>query len=604
MQTEKIKSEIIDLFVDKDPAIFDFDLSKCLDLYFKIINYKLKDQSTEDLRNLYSSMAKSLEEIFENSSITQELTDKLCKNYEGFIKKIYFILLENNKIKTDIQVEKSKHAVMVYLASLNKINKHSNDSNNEDINNPNLTVRVEKKQNTELSETTNAENHKRLYPNSLSFGKYKYFHEIEPKYINTKYEYLIKAYILKNEQSHENPLKSMKDRLMSTEFTIGASLIIIDFLNLDLSEILEENIRYTKNFMQYIENEKKRYANNSEKFVPLSFTQIDLLKEKIESGFVEEIILKTDCRLRILGEGGSGKTTTLQNLIYKDCINWIENRDSAKIPVLIILSNISANETIIHYISKKLTINTEYVEELMELNELTLYIDGLNEIAGNNSRSNKILEIKSILSRFPIINLIITDRYEFDSYQNNVFNLPTFIVEKLNTNQQIEFVNKYCATSDIHHSNVLQTLKNKTNIHDLLLKPLILARSIEIIRVENDLPELESEIIERFIDIMLRREKDEKNDTLLNINNFKNLLCKTANQIFKQYSSNRSIRETEFNQILVDSCNQLGIEQYYASHTLKLGFELEILLKNGDMVNFYHESYFNFFCSLYLDKFI
>ena len=109
MQTEKIKSEIINQLEDLDKAIFDFDLSKCLDLYFKIINYKLKEQSPEDLRNLYSSMTKSLEWIFVDSSIKQEFTDNLCKNYEAFIKKIYFLLLENNKIKTEIQIEKSKH---------------------------------------------------------------------------------------------------------------------------------------------------------------------------------------------------------------------------------------------------------------------------------------------------------------------------------------------------------------------------------------------------------------------------------------------------------------------------------------------------------------
>jgi hypothetical protein len=604
MKTELIKSEIINQLEDLDKNIFYFNIHKCLELYFKIINYKLKEQGPEDLRNLYSSMNKSLEGIFIESSIQQEFTDNICKNYEPLIKKIYFVLLENDKINPDLQVEKKIHPIMEYLKILNKLKRNYQHVNDEEITDSDLTKEKTNQPISKIKKTEGTENYDKLYPSSLSFGNYKNFKEIEPKYLDTKYEYLIKAYILKNEQSHQVPLKSIKERLMSALYTIGASLIIIDFLNLELNECLSENVRNTTNFHAYIEGEKSRYINNSEKFVPLSFKHVGALKEKTQGGFIEEIITNTNCRLRILGEGGSGKTTTLQNLIYKDCIKWIENKEFPKIPVFIILSIMSSNETITSYIAKKLSIEIEFVEELIKLNEVTLYIDGLNEIVGNESKNKKILEIKYLLNQYPTLRLVVTDRYEFDSYQNNVFGLPTFIVEKLNSQQQHEFVHKYCASSDIHHSNVLQILKNKTGIHDLLLKPLILARSIEIIKVENDLPEQESEIIERFIDIMLRREKDEKNDSFLNIDIFKNLLCNNANLIYKEYSSNKSIKEIDYNRLLVNTCDQLGIERVYAYHTLKLGFELEILVKNGDLINFFHQSYFEFFCSLYIRKFI
>lgn len=203
--------------------------------------------------------------------------------------------------------------------------------------------------------------------------------------------------------------------------------------------------------------------------------------------------------------------------------------------------------------SKKLNIGLEDVEELLETNELNLFLDGLNEIVENReSKKRKLQEIANIIEEYPDLSIILTDRFEFDSYQNNMFNIPTYIIQKLDKSQINEFVEKYCNYSSEQTTLVLEVINSKSRIHELLMRPLILTRAIEIIKIDNDLPEKEGQIIEKFIDILLRREKDEKKDPLLNINSFKLLLSFAANEIYHKHRTNASIHEFSFNKMLVE----------------------------------------------------
>ena len=584
-----------------DPAI---DVDNCLNLYYKVLRFKISIPTKNELDGL----EKTVSEILENNFIENKIDDfsigVFCKNFEQFIKKIYYVLEEGGFVDQDNILDHSKlQALGPYLSVLNKIRPIYLDSKNKEVDEIELANYTDGKPSYKINSQTGLKFYKRLYPSSLKFEEYSSVDDIElnRKYPNDFLLYLIKAIILKNEQSHQIPERSRFDNVKNFNSTLTAELLIINFYKKEISLAIKKDNYKKRDFDDYIKNEIERVKKQSSKFVSLNLKEITNNSEKSTNGFIEDLLDNNITRIRILGQGGSGKTTTLEYLLYKDASNWLENPSNSKIPVLISLANLNSKETVVESIAKKINVDTDYVEELLETNELKIYLDGLNEIVeSRESKKIKLQEIATLLEDYPNLNVIITDRYEFDNYQNNMFNVKTFLIQKLTKEQIKEFVEKYCYYSIEQSAHVLNILKSKNNIQELLIRPLVLTRAIEIIKIENDLPEKEGQIIEKFLDILLRREKDEKKDPLLNINSFKLLLSYAANEIWQNYKSNAPVHEFTFNKMLVDAAEKFGLEKSNAGYVSRIGYELEILSKNDEHIQFFHQTYIEYFCKHYL----
>lgn len=63
-----------------------------------------------------------------------------------------------------------------------------------------------------------------------------------------------------------------------------------------------------------------------------------------------------------------------------------------------------------------------------------------------------------------------------------------------------------------------------------------------------------------------------------------------------KHKSNAPIHEFTFNKMLVDAAEKFGLEKFNAGYISRIGYELEILSKNEDLIQFYHQSYIEFFC--------
>lgn len=584
-----------------DPAI---DVDYCLNLYSKILKFKILIPTKNDLDGLEKTICDALSEIFIEGQINDSSVGLFCKNFEQFIKKIYYILEEGEFVHRENILDHSKLLPLTpYLSALNKIIPIYVDSNNKDVLNYEFSRKIDGQPVHKINPQTGAIVYQRLFSSSLSFDKYTSTDDVE---LNRKYQndfllYFIKAIILKNEQSHQVPERSKLANVTNFNTTLIAQLWIINFFKKELSVTIKKESNKNHDFDDYIISEIKRLEKQSSKFVSLNLKELTNQTEKGRNGFIEDLLNNNLLRVRILGQGGSGKTTTLEYLFYKDAVNWVDNSLIHKLPILISLGNLTTNETILESIAKKTHTQIEYINELLETDELKLYLDGINEIVENReSKKLKLQEIASLLEDYPKLNLIITDRYEFDSYQNNMFNVPTFLIQKINKDQIEEFVIKYCYNDSDQSEQVMKVLKSKTNIQEILLRPLVLTRAIEIIKSENNLPEKEGRIIEKFLDILLKREKDEKKDPLLNVNNFKLLLSYAANEIYNKHKSNAPIHEFTFNKLLIAAAEKFGLEKFNAGYITRIGYELEILSKNDELIQFYHQSYLEFFCAHYL----
>lgn len=596
---EEITKEVESIINTLDPA---FEIGECLDLYHSVLRYKVSLQTKNDLDGLDRHVSSILEEIFIDNQVSPTSIGVFCKNFEQFVKKIYYILEENEYIEGENHLDHTKlQALGPFLSSLNKIRPIYLDNNKKDVYEQELAELIDGKVQFKINPANGKKLYQRLYPSSISFDKYEQMSDVnsEIKYQNTFVEYLLRAIILKNEESHQAPYRTKIENLTNLSYTLISELWIINFFKSEIGIAIKKNNTKNGVFDDFIETEKRRLKSRGDRFISLNLLQIGTSESEVS--FIEDVIQHKTERIRILGQGGSGKTTTLEYLVYKDCIEWSNNPVSKKIPVLLTLSNLSFSDTIIKGISKRLNVDEDFVEELLETNEIALYLDGVNEIVENReSKKNKLRQIDSLIQQYPKLKILITDRYEFDVYQSEMFQIPTFLIQKLTNNQIEEFVDKYCMGNDEQKNKVLNILETKSNIKDLFLRPLVLTRAIEIIKTENDLPIKEVRIIEKFLDIMLQREKNEKKDPLLNIGAFKLLLSFAANEIWKKNKSNAPVNTFAFNKILVEASQFFGLESFNAGYVSRIGYELEILSKVDDLIQFYHQSYMEFFCQYYL----
>lgn len=598
---KSISKEIGSTINTIDPA---FDVDICLDIYSKILNNNVSFKTRDDLDGLGKSKEKTLKENFIDNHVNSSSIGDFCKNFEPFVKKVYYILVENNFIKSEYLLDSTKLLTLgPFLSVFNKVRPIYIDKSGADVYDIELALLEKNIPKIKIDPGSKLPRFIRLYPSSLSFDKY---FDIDNKELNDKYQnnfllHLIKSIILKNEQSHQVPDRSKLKNIENLNSILLTELWIIDFFKKELKSCFRNKSSRGYDFSEYFSSEIKRLEKQSSKFVSLSLKELSAETSNGKSGFIEDLLVKDLQRIRVLGQGGSGKTTTLEYLLFQDIKNCIKNPKTSKVPVLISLAGISKGETIIESISKKINIDIDYLEEILETNMLKIYLDGINEIV--NSREEKkiiVNEIATILDENPKLSVIITDRYEFDSYQNNMFQIPTFLIQKLDQNQIKEFVEKYCFYVKEVSTNVLKVLKSKNNIQELLSRPLLLTRAIEIIKIDNNLPEKEGQIIEKFIDMLLKREKDEKKDPLLNIDNFKLLLSYTAQFIWNKSQSNSPLHVFKFNKLLVEGADKFGLERFNAGYITRIGYELEILSKNGDLIQFYHQSYLEFFCKHFL----
>jgi hypothetical protein len=596
-----ISREISQMINTIDPA---FELDTCLNLYFKVLNCHISIPIKDDLDGLENSILKTLVLNYDEQKTDFDSIGNFCKNFEQFVKKVYYIIEQTEFIEDINKLDRQKlHPLLTVLSKLNKVKPYYLDENNNEVFDFELAEIIEGKPKRKKDSDNGDIIYKKLYPTSITFDKYSDMNDsaLNLKYQNTFNLYLIKSVLLKNEQSHQAPLRSKIENLVNLNTTLITELWIVNFFKKELNFAIKKENYKKRDWADYIDIEINRLSKIKSKFVSLSLKKLDAKSNNLESGLIEDLLEENKFRMRILGHGGSGKTSTLEYLVFKDAENWQKNVIGAKLPVILYLASVKSNETIVESIAKKLNTSIEDVEEILETNEINIYLDGANEIVEyRESKKQKLQEISNLIDDHPLLSIVITDRFEFDSYQNNMFNVPTYMIQKLDKVQVEEFVIKYCANSSDQAALVLKVLETKNNIIELLQKPLILTRAIEIIKIENNLPEKEGQIIEKFIDILLKREKDEKKDPLLNVKNIKLILSYAANEIYQKNKTNAAIHEDRFNKLLIDASEKFGLERSNAGYVSRIGYELEILLKIDDLIQFYHQSYFDFFCSCYL----
>ena len=132
------------------------------------------------------------------------------------------------------------------------------------------------------------------------------------------------------------------------------------------------------------------------------------LKEKTAD--ICQCISSSNKKIVLLGEPGSGKSVSLLKLTI-DYADRALADEEALIPILIPLGSYKENITPNEYVKKRMSIDTEYADELFDLKSCIFIFDALNEVA--STKREEVVKYIRGLARFIVSCRLLDYRKEF-----------------------------------------------------------------------------------------------------------------------------------------------------------------------------------------------
>lgn len=243
-----------------------------------------------------------------------------------------------------------------------------------------------------------------------------------------------------------------------------------------------------------------------------------------EGTLVDESFLLNDNRhYLILGDPGSGKTTTLKRFARNLFLNPpTDLSDKNQYPILIVLREYDTNINLNCYIAETIGLNYETIQEMepatnrikrtrymvgneqlqyllpkiLDLTGAVLLFDGLDEL-DYNIRAELSSQINQLALRLGQSKVILTARYSaLEIELEGIKNLEIASLDK----DQIRKISTFWLDNP---NNFIENLQ-KVPYHDLIDRPLLLTQLLFLFKFEGELPKRPNVIYKKIIRLLLQ----------------------------------------------------------------------------------------------------
>jgi hypothetical protein len=297
----------------------------------------------------------------------------------------------------------------------------------------------------------------------------------------------------------------------------------------------------------------------------------------------------------LIGEPGSGKTTTLRKLASETAYRRLSTRDHAPIPILLYLPQWNDEPTPLDFVRSNWSLKGNIVE-LLKSGEVVLYLDGLNELGAKAQERAKQLTLW-LSSNDNCKYVIVTCRAEDYKGELKLGKTPTVIADELNNEQIHEFVMNYLGDktnsflSLVIPENEIQR-KTPRSMLNLVRNPYMLSALTYIYDrgATGDLPRNMGTLFQRLVLALWKREQQRNTVGNLNFTVVERAFAKLAFSMIEAGTS-------------TDVSRDYAIEQVESERMLLAGSNANYISLSGDNVRFYHQLLQEYFAASFLSTF-
>lgn len=213
----------------------------------------------------------------------------------------------------------------------------------------------------------------------------------------------------------------------------------------------------------------------------------------------------------LLGEAGSGKSTSLKRIICIQCDRGLSTEENPTIPVLIRATEIAR---IVEPLEQHLLAVTQAVapaaafsdEELMS-GRFLVGVDALDEVSDPGDRSRIVSTLIAFYRSYPKCKIILTSRnYAWLDAIDGIHLFSRFHVLPLDWDEASKIVKRLQSGKALSHDHTSELLRRLQQVHGMALNPLLVAvfaSTSEAQRV--DIPANITEMFKKFTEVMLGR---------------------------------------------------------------------------------------------------
>lgn len=364
--------------------------------------------------------------------------------------------------------------------------------------------------------------------------------------------------------------------------------------------------------MTYLKSETAFFSNPHRKFYDPSFSilishskkipddntnAIEYLKSVQPTSTFSDIrdVIKTTSKFVLIGEPGSGKTTTLRRLELEIAWNFINGSS----PILPLYLRLPAwgNETFDEFIKQGWKLPEEIITGLAN-GKIWLLLDGLNELGDDSSV--KIDQIRSFLSGINQPQKVIISCRKNDYLDALRLDLTTVELEPLDSKQIYQFVRNYVKDEAIADKFLVKVLDQKDyygyeppkrHLYHLARNPYMLVGLLLIYQNSPnlELPSNTGILFKGLVEALWKREHDRNTPGWVQFSNVVVPLSELAFAMIEQDKS--TIVSKDFAQ------------QFIQNHELlHVAHRANIIEINGTKIRFYHQLIQEYFAALALDE--
>ncbi|WP_046755679.1 NACHT domain-containing protein [Kordia jejudonensis] len=318
----------------------------------------------------------------------------------------------------------------------------------------------------------------------------------------------------------------------------------------------------------------------------------DIDDEEIKERRIDSIltIVNDTPHVHIIGNPGSGKSTTLQKIVYKNSEKINAGNTHIKIPFLLEAKDYSKENSFRQMLEEKAS--KDWIANALKLGELHILIDGLNEI-DVHFETEAYEELLYLLHTYPENSFVVSERKK---NHTNRFSIPVFELKELNEKQIKKFIQNHINTDPI---TIWNALEKNTSMLNLAYNPLTLRMIISVIKQNKTIPANKGSLFNAFIRCLYKLEirKKEKSRIIREETKF-DFLAEIA--FIMRSKGVVSISLLEFKDLILKIIPKYN-SNYAVNHVYNELIDNLIVKVNANQnISFFHETYQEFFAAIYL----